>query len=146
LAVAGTLLACLPGGESWSAPATRRSTELLRGVYKADVRGALTGVGKVVVSAQHVHFNDIAVEDESGNKGKLQVKAALTADGRFKGFGQALGQTVSLSGRLEMADRTVRAGRLLCSFTLVGAGKFGRVVGEKEAAAPPQAQPPSKGG
>jgi hypothetical protein len=130
------LLVGLPGGVSQSAPATRRSVDALKGPYKAQVRGALRGAGQVVVSAQHVHFNNIPVEDGAGARGVLNVRATLAGDGRFKGTGQALGRAIALSGRLEMPDATVKIGRLVCSFSLVGAGEFGRVIGEKEAQAP----------
>ena len=131
LVVVTGLLTALPVGSSWSAPATRRSTDMLYGEYKSQVRGALTGTGKVVVSAQKVLFNSFPVEDSHGNRGTLHVHAVLGSDGRFKGSGHALGRPVTVSGRVEVADRTVRVGRLVC--TLIGDGEFGRIIGEKEA-------------
>jgi hypothetical protein len=140
------MLVGLSGGAQRSTPSTRRSNDVLRGAYKAELRGCLKGVGQVIVSAQHVHFNNIPVADEAGNSGVFNVRASLAADGRFKGSGQAMGRPVSLSGRLEAADRTVRIGRLLCSFNLTGAGQFGRIMGEKQAGAPPQEPAPPAGG
>lgn len=99
----------------------------VQGAYALEYRGYLEGTGIAAVSAKAVTVN-AHVKDPAGSAGNFVAPNLPIVDGRFQGKATVLGLDVSLSGRLDPPDETVRTARLVCTYTLSN-GMHGRFIG-----------------
>lgn len=92
------------------------------GVYKITIAGTFRGVGSATVTEDSVSFDvDVITKDGSGKF----TASSLTTDGPyFSGTGTAIGQIVSIQGRLDAG----KASRLTATYTGAN-GESGRIVG-----------------
>jgi hypothetical protein len=101
------------------------------GSYTVSVAGFAKGEGQATASGSTVSVT-ATVTDEEGNKGTLTA-SGLTVDAKkhVTGSGTVLGQSMTLSGRLDPVtdkDNSLKTQRLVLTFKTAG-GAHGRIVG-----------------
>jgi hypothetical protein len=117
--------------------------------YTITFAGCLTGKGNATSTGTSLSITG-NVTDDSGNKGTFTAtNLVIDAKLHFTGTGTALGQTVSLSGRLDAAppgqETALKTQRIVCTFTTnKGASNegHGRIAGY----VPVTPTTPAKGG
>jgi hypothetical protein len=114
--------ACAAAGDPPVAPA-------LLGNYEMRYRGALAGDGNAVVGANSVLVRG-RVRDSAGNVGNLVAPNLILDRLAFSGTGSWQGQTVEVSGRIDLPAGVLKAPRVVCTITVIP-GKHGRAVGFK---------------
>lgn len=100
------------------------------GSYNAEARGVYFGAGAIVVSSTSLRIN-LNVQDDGGKSGTLSAVIPLNK-GRFSGVATAMGQQVTLDGRVDYADDPngiVRIARVSGTFAAAN-GHFGRITGQ----------------
>jgi hypothetical protein len=100
------------------------------GNYNVTVAGALTGNGGGTASSSSVSIY-CSVTDSNGNSGQFAANANVDARLHFTGTGNALGQSLTLRGRLDPVpsdDAALKTNRLVGTFKLAD-GTHGRIVG-----------------
>ena len=118
------------------------------GPYKVTVAGDYSGTGTATVDNKKVSIT-VEVTDGAGNKGQFTAKLDLKGP-HFSGEGKAIGQTVTITGRLDGyaqpkpgkgkgrgnqgKGKDFTGSRLLGSYS--GGGKTGRIAGAKPAGTP----------
>jgi hypothetical protein len=108
----------------------REAPESTLGAYKLEFRGSLTGSGTAAVSANGITITAV-VRDDTGNGSSFVAPNLPLQGGRFMGTGTATGGLpVELSGRVDVPSDTVRAARIVATFS-TSKGKLGRMVGVK---------------
>lgn len=113
----------------WHWPSGAGQPALVHGSYAVIARGHLTGEGHAAVGAKSVTIT-IQVLDADGNKGTLVAPHLTLADGRFRGTGKAMGQAITVSGRIDAPGGALRSARIVCTFS-AGDGRSGRIVGDR---------------
>jgi hypothetical protein len=104
--------------------------------YSITFAGCLTGKGNATCAGTSLSITG-NITDDSGNKGTFTAtNLVVDAKLHFTGTGTALGQSVSLSGRLDAAppgqETALKTQRIVCTFTTnKGASNegHGRIVG-----------------
>jgi hypothetical protein len=125
----------------------KNESKQTQGRYRVTVVvGSLAGGGEASVSGQSVSFSSTVSEDNGKGKGKGKgpksgkkggsVSCASTsmADNRFRATGTALGESVTIVGRVDPPDPAggvLRKARLVATFVLSD-GTKGRIVGYLE--------------
>jgi len=101
------------------------------GAYTISVAGFAKGEGQATASGSTVSIT-ATVTDEDGNKGSLTASGlAVDAKLHVTGTGTILGQSMTLSGRLDPVtdkDNSLKTQRLVLTFKTAG-GSHGRIVG-----------------
>jgi hypothetical protein len=114
----------------WHWPADAAETpSSMTGSYAVITRGHLSGSGHAAVGAKSVTIT-IQVTDADGNSGTLVAPNLKMANNRFRGTGTAMGQPITISGRIDASGGALRAPRITCTYS-IGQGKTGRIVGER---------------
>jgi hypothetical protein len=108
---------------------TRPTIEKVNGAYTVVFAGYLTGRGTANVSARNVIINAPQIGDEKGANGNFHAKCTRSGN-HFTGTGSAPGGTVTVKGRVDPSNKSLRSARI--SFTyVISSVKTGRAVGDQ---------------
>ena len=105
--------------------------------YNLEIAGVYTGAGSATVTAGSLQLS-ANIQDAGGNSGTLNARLTL-ANGHFSGTGTAMGQPITLAGRVDPADATsrklsvVQAARIVSTFATTS-GLHGRIFGSQSGA------------
>jgi hypothetical protein len=111
--------------------------------YSISIAGSVTGNGTAALSGGKLSIT-ATVTGTTGAKGTLSITDLAISKGRYTGSGTVLGQSLTISGRLDdipPGDAQVKTQRLVGTFTIAD-GTHGRVAGFVPPPGDPRAVPP----
>lgn len=102
------------------------------GAYLVSVKGSHSGKGNIAVGDTTVTIN-IEVKNSAGTPGQLIASNVKLVKGRFTGNGTVMGVPMTISGRIDPADKQgpLRAFTIQATFC-TGTGDGGRIVGTRK--------------
>lgn len=122
----GALIVTAPiGSVAQTQPAAKNS---VNGAYRLLFAGYVTGRGTAAVGQKRVVIIG-QVTDEAGASGNFRAQCPRNGN-YFSGAGTAPGgATVTVKGRLDPSNKSLRAARLTCTY-IVSNAKAGRIAGD----------------
>jgi hypothetical protein len=117
------------GSVAQTRPSGAAAAAKVNGRYEIVFAGYLSGRGNGVVGGPNVIIQG-QVTDETGATGNFIARCKRNGN-YFRGTGSAPGGSVTVKGRLDPSNKSLRAARLTCTY-IISSAKTGRIAGDRK--------------